>query len=485
MNCLGIDIGTQSLKVVILEDGKTERGQASESYRMESPRPGWAQQDPLFWEQALSRAVPRALEKAGLQKDQIDAIGVAAQLDGCIAVDANCQPLSPCLLWMDRRAVASLPPLDDEGRADFQKRSGLVPDASHMAAKIRWLQEHQEGLEGARFHQPTSYLVERLCGAFVFDRALASTTMLYNLAERGYDESLLALFGIEETCLPRVARANEVAGLLSEEGARLCQLPTGIPVVVGTGDDFSTSLGAGLVEPGPMVCILGTAEVVGAMSPDPVIDSAALVETHGYLGGYFVENPGWLCGGSLAWLRDLLKIENDRELDALAESAPPGSDGVVFLPALSGAMAPEWHAEARACFYGMSKSHGRAHMVRALLEGCAFAMRDVRTRLLELGVSADSLLLLGGGAHSSVWAQMRADLCQVPAFRDEEAESCAIGAALLAQSAIDSTLSLAELASSFPRTRHRIDPRPEKAAAYQEAYERYQALFESLRPMWR
>lgn len=485
MNCLGIDIGTQSLKVVILEEGRSIRGQAAERYPVHFPQPGWAEQDPKVWEQALSKVVPRALAAAGLGKEDIDAIAIAGQLDGCIAVDVGCQPLTPCLVWMDRRAGDFLPNLDEHGRREFRERSGLVPDASHMAAKIAWLTQKESGLEQARFHQPTSYLLERLCGAFVFDHALASTTMLYNLRAAAYDMKLLEEFSIAESALPRIAQADAIAGSLSEEGARRCGLRPGIPVAVGTGDDFSTALGAGVVEPGPMVCVLGTAEVVGAVSAQPVIDSSALVETHGYLGHYFVENPGWLSGGALVWLRALLQIKSDKELDALAAGAPPGCDGLSFIPALSGAMAPEWQANARACFYGLSSSHGPEHMTRALLEGCAFAMRDVRTRLLELGVAADRVLLLGGGAQSSLWAQMRADLCQVSVDRDEESESCAIGAAFLAHSAMDPKVSLAKLARDFPRTRHRVEPHPEQAAAYQEAYERYQLLFDSLRPMWR
>jgi xylulokinase len=484
MHCLGIDIGTQSLKVVILKDGKEILSQSSEAYGMLAPKPGWAEQDPKLWEAALSKAAPAALAGAGLQKHEIDSLAVAAQLDGCLAVDAQCQPLTDCLVWMDRRAIDSLPVLDSEEQHDFNQRTGLVMDASHMAAKVRWLRANQSGLQDARFHQPTSYLVERLCGAFTYDHALASTSMLYRLADRAYDETLLRMFEIEPAVLPRVARANEVAGQLSEEGARLCGLAAGIPVAVGTGDDFATALGAGVVQPGALLCVLGTAEVVASVSIDPLIDSEKLVETHGYLGHYLLENPGWLSGGARVWLRSLLSIASDKELDALAATAPPGCEGLSFIPALSGAMAPEWQASARACFYGLTKSHGPAHMARALLEGCAFAMLDVRARLQAMGVGDGSILLVGGGARSNLWAQIRADLCQAPVTRDEESENSAIGAALLAHSSMDGGASLTTLATNFPRSRDTIVAQPQHAEAYRQAYQRYRALFESLRPMW-
>ncbi len=484
MHCLGIDIGTQSLKVVILKDGKEVLAQSSHRYGMLAPRPGWAEQDPKLWEQALSKAAPEALAVAGLQKHDIDAIAVAAQLDGCVAVDAKCQPLSDCLVWMDRRAIDELPKLNRAEERDFHERTGLVLDASHMAAKLRWLRVNQSGLQSARFHQPTSYLVERLCGAFIYDHALASTSMLYKLSDRAYDETLLRMFDIEPTVVPRVARAKEVAGMLSDEGARLCGLCPGISVAVGTGDDFSTALGAGVVKPGALLCVLGTAEVVASVSNEALVDAGALVETHGYLGNYLLENPGWLSGGALVWLRSLLSIGSDKELDSLAASAPPGCDGLTFIPALSGAMAPEWQAKARACFYGLTNSHGPGHMARALLEGCAFAMRDVRERLLEMGVGDGSILLVGGGARSVLWAQIRADLCQATVTRDEESENSAIGAALLAHSSIDKGASLTSLAEQFPRSRTTIDAQPEHAEAYRRAYQRYRELFDSLRPMW-
>jgi xylulokinase len=484
MNCLGIDIGTQSLKVLILREGKVQLAQSARSYDFQTPQPGWAEQDPKLWLEALAQAVPEALSEAGLAPADIDGIGIAGQLDGCVAVDSQCPPQSNCLLWMDRRAQAQLPSFEALSRSQFREHTGQVMDASHMAAKISWLRENLDGLKGARFHQPTSFLVERLCGAFVFDHALASTTMLYKHASRSYDEDLLLAFGIDESSVPKVLGANEVAGALSDAGAKLTGLVPGIPVVVGTGDDFSTALGAGVVEPGPMLCVLGTAEVVAAVSRDAVIDTTGLVETHGYFDHYLLENPGWLSGGALLWLRRLLSIASDKELDALAAASGPGARGLTFIPALTGAMAPEWQAEARGCFYGLTNCHGPGDMARAVLEGCAFAMLDVRTRLRAMDVCDDEILIVGGGARSPLWAQIRADLCQARVWRDCDTESSAVGAALLAQSAIDGSVSLDQLATQFPRQRPCHDPDAALADAYQEAYRRYRLLFESLRPMW-
>ena len=466
---------------MVLDRGLALGGQASRGYGFDQPRPGWAQQDPDVWEAALAPVVAEALARAGVAADRIEAIGVAGQLDGCVAVGKGGAPLGPCLIWLDRRAEREMPALP----ADFRARTGLVADPGHMAAKIAWLQRHAMGLAGARFHQPVSYLVERLTGRAVLDHGLASTTMLYGLGPRDYDPELLACFAIERASLPDIDEAGARAGTLSTSGAALIGLPAGIPVAVGTGDDFATPLGAGIVQPGDVAVVLGTAEVVGALCERAVIDPGGLVETHGYAtAGYFVENPGWLSGGAVAWLRGVLGAAGDAELDGWAESVSPGADGVSFLPALSGAMAPEWHAGARGCFYGLTAAHGRGHLARALLEGCAFAMRDVIDRLGELGVSTATPVLIGGGSRSRLWAQIRADLLGRAIAVSQVGDACPVGAALLAASAAGLLPDLAAAARSAAGARRTVEPDPRNRAAYDDAHARYRALFAALRPLF-
>jgi xylulokinase len=273
--------------------------------------------------------------------------------------------------------------------------------------------------------------------------------------------------------------------MLTAQGAALTGLPAGIPVAVGTGDDFSTPLGAGVVDPGPVVVVLGTGEVVGAIHPMPTIDQESLVETHAYPGGaYLIENPGWLCGGALVWLKELLGIADFAALDNLAAEAPAGADGLLFLPALTGAMAPEWVPGARGCFYGLTPSHGRAHWARALLEGCAFAMRDVTDRLAQMGLETESLLLLGGGARSRIWGQIRADLTGLPVQLPQEIESSPIGAAMLAAVAAGRIADLRQAAALVRGTRQTLQPIPDHKAVYDGAYERYRRLFAALKPLY-
>jgi xylulokinase len=478
---VGVDVGTQSLKAVVTDAALTPRGRAAQAYKVSFPQPGWAEQNPGLWERALGPAIASALAAAGVGAQQVEALGICGQLDGCVPVNDKGQAVGNCLIWIDRRAEAETAPIPAE---TVRRIGGLVLDASHMAAKIRWLKQQGDS-SIHRFHQPVSYLVERLTGRAVMDHALASTSMVYSLKARCYDPVLLNLFRIEERELPALAGAAEAAGPLTAQGAALTGLPAGIPVAVGTGDDFSTALGAGMVDPGPVLVAMGTGEVVGAIHRTPTIDRESLVETHAYPGGaYLIENPGWLCGGALAWLKDLLGIADFAALDGLAAEAPPGADGLLFLPALTGAMAPEWVPAARGCFYGLTPAHGRAHWARALLEGCAFAMRDVIDRLAQMGVATQSILLQGGGARSRIWGQIRADLTGLRAYLPQEFDSSPLGAAMLAAVAAGRIADLRQAAALVRGERQPLEPTPAHKSAYDEAYGRYRRLFAALKPLY-
>lgn len=479
---VGVDIGTQSLKAVVCDLALQVTGEASVSYQPCYPRPAWAEQNPSLWECALAPAIAGALDEAQAKPEDVRALGIAGQLDGCVAVGSDDTALAPALIWMDRRAVAETADVDPALVLD---RAGVVLDATHMAAKIRWLQRHGPS-DAVRYHQPVSYLVARLTGEHVMDHGLASTTMLYDLQRRAYDEPLLAAFEVSPDRLPAIAEASDIAGRLSDAGAALSGLPAGLPVAVGTGDDFSNPLGAGLATPGRVVCALGTAEVVGALRRGAVVDRKALVETHAYAGGlYFVENPGWLSGGALTWFVATHRLADVAELDSLAAQAAPGAEGLTFLPALSGAMAPEWIAEARGSYYGLTSRHNTGHMARAVLEGCAFAMRDVVERLTELGVPVASLLLVGGGAKSALWAQIRADATGLAAEIPYRQDTSPVGAAMLGAIAVSAWPDVTAAAEQVGEIDRIAEPDPNAKEIYDGAYARYRELFECLRPLYR
>jgi xylulokinase len=474
---LGLDIGTQSAKAVIIDDGLAVRGRGSVAYEPTFPRAGWAEQDPNQWLGAVGPAISSALGESGLASSDVTGIGVTGQLDGCLPADAAGRALGPCLIWMDRRAEGELAGLDID---DLQRRTGLVADASHMAAKARWLSRH-EGLRPDVWHQPVSFIIQALCGRAVMDHALASTTMLYNLASREYDPVLLGAFDLDQRSLPEIASADSVAGRLTAAGSELTGLPVGIPVAVGTGDDFANAIGTGVVSPGVVSCCLGTAEVVGAISPALIRDGEGLLQTHGFLrGSYLIGNPGWSAGGALSWFCRTFSVESADALSALADETAPGSGGLLFLPALTGAMAPRWVASARGAFYGIAPLHGKAELARSVLEGCAFAMRDVVDRLAEMGMGTDRIRLCGGGARSRLWAQIRADLCQREVEIARHIDAAPFGAALLASVAAGLARSVEELSPQLSGGLETIAPNPAHRDIYESRYRQYRALFDAL-----
>ena len=491
---IGLDLGTQSLKAVVCDERLAVLGEHQIGHTTRHPQPGWAEQDPATWEASIAPVIARALAKAGAQPSDVVALALAGQLDGCIAVDAAGEPLHPALIWQDRRAAAhvygSAPPFGAAGQARptvdvvtaarIFELAGQVADPSHLAPKVCWLRAH--GIRAARFHQPTSYLVERLTGVATIDHAHASTTMLYDLAAGTWSGELLAAFAIDRRELPELRATTAIAGPLDARGAAITGLPIGTPVAVGTGDDFSTPLGAGVVAPGQVICAIGTAEVVGALAATPVRDRAVepMLETHAYpTGAFFIENPGWLSGGAVRWATAMLGLSGDAELDALAATAPPGAGGVTFVPALAGAMTPVWRPHARGTLHGLTAAHDRSHVARAVLEGLAFACRDVVDRLATLGLPTTEILVLGGGGASRLWTQIRADVLGRTHLVAARTDTSAVGAAMIAAVACGLVPDLATACALIPPPTTRLTPR----ATLDDAYARYQRLVGQLAPL--
>ena len=480
MPTLGIDVGTQSLKAVVLGDQMQVLGAGSVGYRPDFPQPGWAEENPQLWLEALKPAIAAALAEARLAPHDIAALAVCGQLDGCVPVDSAGRALAPAIIWMDRRAEPLLAAIDPTLIRD---RCGLVLDATHMGAKIAWLNMHLvQRRDVATWHQPVSFVVAALTGRKVISCSLASTTMLYDMRGGDWDDELLALFGVRRQELPPIAGDADIAGLLTGEGADLTGLPSGLPVAVGTGDDFSNPLGCGIHRPGVVAVSLGTAETVAALSDRDIVDPGMLVETHAFPGGRFhLGNPGWLSGGAVRWAAGLLSIAGDEAFSAKAAEAPPGCDGVIFIPALSGAMSPKWIAAARGSFLGLTPSHGASHLARAVLEGTAFAMRDVIDRLDALGVPTERLRLMGGGARSGLWCRIRADVSGRPAELLTESDASAIGAALLAAVAAEIIPDIGTACAALRLPMREIAPGP---PVYEDTYRRYRDSFAALEPLW-
>jgi xylulokinase len=486
---IGCDVGSQSLKGVLIGDDGTVLAEASTPYDLSYPHPGWAEQDPNAWLEALGTVVAQILERSGLGAGDVGTLGLASQVDGVVAVDGRGEPLRPAIIWMDRRAEKQSAAL---GRRMPQERifdlTGLNLDSTHVAPKILWLRDEEPEVyqEAAAFLLPGSYVVHRLTGEMVVDYSNASSTMVYDVRNKDWSEEMLAAADLEPERLGRVAAADEVAGTLTEAAAGSLGLDTGTRVVVGCGDEHGACLGAGLVGPDLICDITGTAEPVAAAATEPVFDETGLVETHAHADSrlWLIENPGFVSGGSIRWYSDNVAHASYEEMTPEAEEIPPGSEGLVFLPCLSGAMTPTWNGNARGVFHGLSMKHGRGHMTRAVFEGCAYGFRDIVDRFEAMGIGGEEVRVVGGGARSPFWCQIKADVTGRVLRALKDPEATATGAAMLAGVAEGLFASLDDAAERLVEFGATYEPRSGSRGAYDEAYGLYRTVYAALEPVF-
>ncbi len=483
---IGIDVGTSSSKAVALDQSGAIVARASSDQTLQHPHPGWAEQDATSWLASLSSTIRQVATAAG--PERVRAIGVSAQVDGIVAVDRDDRPLAPAILWLDRRASAESAALAERwGADDIRRRTGINLDASHGAPKIAWLRG-QAGPAAAAdaYLLPGAFISAWLCGVRVADPAAASSTMLLDLASRAWATDLVADLGLEPRQLGSIAQAHAPVGGLRHTVAEALGLPAGVLVVTGTGDEFGACLGAGATKPGLVCDITGTAEPVAAVATTPLLDPTGLVETHPHAAPdrWLLENPGFVSGGARRWLADSILGVPAERITELAADAPPGCDGLVFIPALGGAVTPRWNDRARGTFHGLRLGHDRRHLARAVLEGCAFALRDLVDRLDELGLAGDRVRVLGGGARDAIWPQIKADVTGRVMERLVEPEATALGGAVLAAVGAGWYPDVAIAAAASARIAPELaEPDPARHRLYDDAYARYRAIFDALEPI--
>ncbi|GBE22956.1 MAG TPA: hypothetical protein ENH00_11925 [Actinobacteria bacterium] len=479
---IGCDIGTQSTKGILVADDGRVQAVASARHRVRFQASGWAEQDQIEWIRALAEVLAELTAQA---TGPVSHIGIAAQVDGVAATDQDLTPLSPAIIWMDRRAASFADVIEQKVGADrVFAVTGLNCDSSHGAPKMMWLLDRLDR-RPAHLLPPASVATAWLTGEIAQDHANASSSMLFDVTGRDWSEELLEACGIEPELLPRVVDSISVIGQVLPEVAAEVGLGSSCQVIAGTGDDHAAAVGAGAARPGVVADITGTAEPIGTAADRPVFDAERLVETHAHAtpGIWFIENPGFVSGGSVMWVAQLLGIDQPAVFELAAE-APPGSKDLVFIPALSGSTAPRWNERARGSFTGASMDHGRPEWCRAVLEGCTFALRDSFDRLTELGLANSLLHVTGGGARSELWLQMKADVIGRE-VRVVKGESAALGASCLAAVAAgwfsDVAAAADALAAASDRT---YQPDPTRAPAYDEAYHTYRAVFDALDPTY-
>ncbi len=485
---LGIDVGTGGTRAVLIDEAGRVLGAATaEHAEMASPELGWAEQDPNDWWRATCVAVAECFTDAGATRAEVSAVGLSGQMHGLVLLDAAGEVLRPALIWCDQRTEEECRAITE--RVGAKRLIELVANPAltgFTLPKIWWVRAHEPEIWSRvrSIMLPKDYVRFKLTGARATDVADASGTLLFDVVNRRWSAEMLKESDLKAEILPEVFESQEISGLVSKEGAAASGLREGTPVVAGAGDQAAGAVGMGIVEPGNVSATIGTSGVVFAATSNPVVEPRGRIHTfcHAIPGRWHVMGVTQGAGLSLRWFRD--QFGGGASYDALmkeAVQAPAGADGLLWAPYLMGERTPHLDPNARGALVGLTAQHTRAHVIRAILEGVAFSLRDTFTIFRELSVPVKSIRLGGGGARGSLWQQMQADIYGTPVDLVAAEEGAAYGAALLAGVGAGAWRSVEAACETAVHVAKRVEPITKNVELMNRRYEEYQKLYPTLR----
>src|SRR5437660_1335940 len=445
---LGIDVGTGGTRALVIDErGRVIVSATEEHQPVVSPQIGWAEQDPSDWWRACGVAVRKAQAQGNLRGDQIACVGLSGQMHGAVLLDEQQRVVRPALIWCDVRTEKQSRDLTAQiGAARLIQLTCNPAHTNFTLTKCLWVREN-EPANWRRVRSlmlPKDYVRFELTGERATDVADASGTLLLDVAHRRWSKEILGLVEMDESLLPTLYESPEICGRISAAGAAATGLRSGTPVVAGAGDQAAGAIGIGVVSPGTVSATIGTSGVVLAATDAPALDPGGRLHTfcHAVPGRWMVMGVTQAAGLSLRWFRDQFLAATNGSSDAGSDSyemltaeaakAPPGSDGLLWAPYLMGERTPYLDPTARGMLVGLTASHTRAHVIRAILEGVAFSLRDTFTIFHDIEVPVKTIRLGGGGAKSALWRQIQADIYGRQVEIVEAEEGAAYGAAILA-----------------------------------------------------
>lgn len=487
---LGVDIGTGGVRALLVDTRTgTVRAEATNSCSLDSPHPLWSEQDPEEWWTAASNSINEVLATLG-DPAEVAAVGFTGQMHGLVLLDEQGQVTRPAILWNDQRTSEQCDRINDlVGREEMVRITGGPALASFTAPKILWVMEHEPEVAAASRHLllPKDYVRWRATGVHAIDASDASGTSLLDIETRQWSPELVKQLGIPEGWLPPVHESSTVIGTIDAAGAAATGLREGTPVVAGAGDQAAAGVGSGAIEPGLVSISLGTSGVVFAAVDEIPRDASGALGSfcHAVDGRCHVMGCMLSAGGSLQWWRDATGIHAgddayDRWIEEAAE-IPPGSEGLLFLPYLSGERTPHPDPKARGAFIGLTTRHDRRHMARAVLEGITFGLADAVDLVRKAGHTVDLVRVSGGGARSETWRQLMADVFNADVELVTVPGATAFGAALLASVGAGLYPDVASAAKAMVTTSSRTSP-GKQASAYPAWHERFKELYPALAP---
>ena len=498
---LGLDVGTSGTKALAVDEQGKVVATSLVEYPLLSPKPNWAEQDPAEWKRAALDALAQLTQVPGISAQDIKGLGLTGQMHGSVFLDADNNVLRNAILWCDQRTAKQCD--DITAKVGAEKLIEMVCNPAltgFTAPKILWLRDNEPEVydKVSKVLLPKDYVRFELTGECATDVADASGTLLFDVKNRTWHKELLSILDIPVEFMPEAFEGPEVTGRLTAEAAEATGLPVGIPVVAGGGDQAAGGVGCGIVRGGVISSTVGTSGVVFAFADEVSIDPGGRVHTfcHSVPGKWHVMGVMLSAGGSLRWFRDAL-CQNEKAvaaqtgldpyeyITAAADTVPVGSEGLLFLPYLTGERSPHKDPFAKGAFIGLSLRHTRAHMARAVLEGVAFGMRDSLEIIRGMGVPIEQVRASGGGARSAVWRQIQADVNKAPLVTINVDEGPAYGAALLATVATGLYGSVEEACEATIRVVDTCEPDPARSAQYDHWFAEYQQAYHALAPAFR
>lgn len=496
---LTIDVGTSSTKTALWDEAGNLLSDASSAYSLTRRTPLEAEIDAEIWWQAVCATVREVMAASGVDPRAVSAIGVDGVGWTLLPVDRDAQPLFPALIWLDRRAEEEAQWLNGRPEASMLVKLAANPiDAAYVTPKLVWLRRHHPDVFNSayRFLSSSAFIVARLTGEFICDTTQAYGYHFFDISGERWDETAAKIVGVPLEKMPRLCSAAEVVGTVSAQAAEQTGLVPGIPVIAGCLDAAAGALGAGVTRPGQTNEQGGQAGGVG-ISVEGVLREPQLIFSHHVLPGQYLLQAGTVGGGSLRWFRDVLEPSEPaggratgqgsfEQFSRQAAEVPPGAHGLIFIPYMAGERTPLWNSQARGVLFGLSYKTTRADMLRAVMEGCAFAVYDNVQIAHERGVAVSEYLGSGGATRSAVWCQIKADIYNRPfvvARRADGGEGGhGLGLYALAAQALGLCEGAGECVDRLLSQRQVFEPSPQRHALYRDLFQVYRNVSRRLLP---